>query len=474
MTLEDFEKSLAEEKRAGGVEEDRRRRKQSQHRHHHHHRHQHRRHRSDDESHGSRRSKYRKRHADDTPGEGDHLRRQAVRLDAEEDQAEKRPAGLPDTSASTDHAQEQTQHQNPLERDKWMQEPPSLDIEYTQSALKKPPHATQKKSSKKDFELKIHDKELNKHHLQNLADGNAISENVAQRPVQHNVDYTFGDDGAQWRMTKLKAVYRRAHETTMPTDDVALEQYGDLRSFDDAREEEVELDRRETYGDGYVGKEKPSGELFQERKLEMGVRTAGKTRFPDEKGALPIPSTTATEGVPCKGISMDPTTLNRLKAQVMKAKLKGSSDASDLERKYKEALAATENTSNLQMVVLGVMDNRTLAGGREGEVKPVDTKRGRELGLVEEKEDMSIEDMVREERRTRNQMGGDGQRFAERIAKDAKFDVSDNVSRMWEALANLIGRTTSNTWMKMPRSLQSAFRSQKSISKTLPYPISRG
>ncbi|KAL8971292.1 MAG: hypothetical protein Q9183_001121 [Haloplaca sp. 2 TL-2023] len=385
MTLEDFEKSLAEEKRAAaGVEEERRRH--------------------------------------DTPGDGVQSRRQGVHSDAEEAQAKKQPAGLPDTSASTDHVQEQIQHENPLKRDSWMQEPSSLDIEYTQSSLRKPSDATQNKSFKKDFELKIHDKELNKHHLQDLTDGKAIPEDVAQSPAQHHVDYTFGDSGAQWRMTKLKAVYRRAQETAMPTDDVALEQYGDLRSFDDAREEEIELDRRETYGDGYVGKEKPSGELFQERKLEMGVRSAGKPPMPDEKGALPIASTTAAEGVPSKGRSMDPTTLNRLKAQVMKARLKGSSDASDLERKYNEALTASGDTSNPQMVVLGAMDNRMLAGGREGEVKAVNTKRGRERGLVEEKEDMSIEDMVREERRTRNQMGGDGQRFAERIAKDAKFD----------------------------------------------------
>ncbi|KAL8873198.1 MAG: hypothetical protein Q9174_001300 [Haloplaca sp. 1 TL-2023] len=419
MTLQDFEKSLAEEKRIAGLEEDRRRRKHS---HHHHHRHQHRHRRSDDESHGSRRSKYRKRHADDTPGNEDASRRQLIHSDADTKEAGKHSAGLSGTSASTDHAEEQARHQSPLERDSWMQEPSSLDIEYTQSASKKPSDATQNKSFRKDFELKIHDKELNKHHLQNLADGNALPEDVAQSPAQHDVDYTFGDNGAQWRMTKLKAVYRRAEEAAMPTDDVALGQYGDLRSFDDAREEEIELDRRETYGDGYVEKEKPSGELFQDRKLEMGVRTAGKTPLPDEKGAFAIASTTATEGIPSSGISMDPTTLNRLKAQMMKAKLKGSSDASDLERKYNEALAASGNTSNSQMIVLGAMDNRMLAGGREGEVKHVNTKRGRERGLVEENEDMSIEDMVREERRTRNQIGGDGQRYAERIAKDAKFD----------------------------------------------------
>ena len=39
---------------------------------------------------------------------------------------------------------------------------------------------------------------------------------------------------------------------------------------------------------------------------------------------------------------------------------------------------------------------------------------------------MSIEDMVREERRTRGQPGGAGERMAERIARDARFEVSDS------------------------------------------------
>ena len=68
------------------------------------------------------------------------------------------------------------------------------------------------------------------------------------------------------------------------------------------------------------------------------------------------------------------------------------------------------------------MDNRMLASGQRNEVRRVETKRGMERGLVEENEDMSIEDMVREERRTKGQAGGDGRRFAERIAKDGKFD----------------------------------------------------
>ena len=118
----------------------------------------------------------------------------------------------------------------------------------------------------------------------------------------------------------------------------------------------------------------------------------------------------------------DQTALNRLKAQLLKAKLRGGSEVTRLEEEYNTALASFASQKQQDVVILGAMDNRMLAGDRRGEVKHVENKRGRERGLVEENEDMTIEDMVRAERRTKGQAGGDGRRFAERIAKDGKFD----------------------------------------------------
>lgn len=459
MTLEDFEKSLVEENKARDAEESRKRRKYS-HRHHHYRHHHHDR--SEDETHGSRRSKYRKRHGENGPGAGHVEQSESNQVCEEEDEWVEKVVDPACSSVSSVNVQGGLPAHNQLKRDTWMEKPSSLDIDYTQKGAKKPPPSTNNASAKADFELKIHDNELNKHHLQTLADGKITSEDGVHSLAQHEVDYVFGDSGAQWRMTRLKAVYRRAEETGMAADDVALEQYGGLRVFDDAREEETELERRATYGDGYKGKERPSGELFQQRKLEMGVRNDRKVSIPEgsERAADPLP--TDTEIAPSKGPPVDQTTLNRLKAQMMKAKLKSLSEARSLELKYNEALEASRDPPNPQTVVLGAMHDRMLAGGRRGEVKPIDTKRGRERGLVEQNEDMSIEDMVREERRTRNQAGGDGQRFAERIAKDAKFDVRRYTMGSRTPLANLTGRTIWNTWTKMPRNWQSVFRSRRS------------
>ena len=314
-----------------------------------------------------------------------------------------------------------------VQRDSWMEEPSALDIDYTQKGARKRSESTTSRPSKADFQLKIHENELNKHHLQDLADGKEVSEEVAEEAAQHEVDYHFGDSGAQWRMTKLKGVYRRAEETGRSIDDVAEEQFGGLRTFDNAREEQTELDRRATYGEGYVGKEKPSGELFEERKLDLGLRKGNQTTNNDQINDTP--HAIETEAPAATTVPLDQTALNRLKAQMLKAKVRGTSDAAALEAEYNNAVAGFANRKQPDVVVLGAMDNRMLAGSREGEITTIDNKRGRERGLVEENEDMSIEDMVKQERRTRNQAGGDGQRFAERIAKDAKFDVGAECSK---------------------------------------------
>lgn len=293
-----------------------------------------------------------------------------------------------------------------------MTDPSALGVDYVQrggakqSKLSPPPREQPKRE--------IHARELNSAQLQALNDGKTVDD--LDVPAQHHVDYTFGDSGSQWRMTKLNGVYRTAEESGRPVEEVAVERYGDLRDFDDAREEKIEMERRKVYGDGYVGKEKPSGELFQERKLSLGVheKRAASTEPADLEQGTVIPDNPSSQTT----TRIDQTTLNRLKARMMKAKLKKAPDAAALEAEYNQAAAAFQ-AHGPEAVVLNVMENRMLAGTR-GEAKAVTTKRGRERGLVEQNDDMTIEDMVREERRTRGT--ADGLRLAERIAKDGKFD----------------------------------------------------
>jgi hypothetical protein len=424
MTLEDFEKSLAEshEQKESEGSKDKDRSRHHRHRHHH-------RHRSSSRSRETRHG--RDRHHEDS----DRHRQKRLRKDdnGEDEVSRHKRRHRHDSSHDRDRPKSDADpvasnsNESHLKRDSWMEAPSSLDIDYVQRPERSLQEQPQAKMLQTDLTTKIHQREINDH-LRDLRDGK-VAEEIETTTAQHDVNYTFGDTGSQWRMTRLKAVYREAKNSGRKVDEVAIERFGDLRSFDDAREEEVELDRRDTYGESYVGKIKPSGELFQERKLEQGSRRSSRQEDKDiepnvQEQGKPMetePPTRTTQ-------LLDATALNRLRAKMMKAKLKGSAEATELEEQYNSAAALMANRKEGDVVVLGVMENRMLAGSSRGEVKPVENRRGRERGQVQENDDMSIEDMLREERRSRGQAGGEGMRLAERIAKDAKFDVSRTVN----------------------------------------------
>ncbi|KZF26401.1 hypothetical protein L228DRAFT_226233 [Xylona heveae TC161] len=457
MTLEDFEKSLAAEKDRDKSE--RTRNANSRHRsRHHHHRHHHRSSRDRDYSDEDRsshhhRHKRSRRAGDDYPrndSDDRHERKHRrsprcettkARKPADDEADEKEDEWVEKEASNEDTKNAEGPLQPALKRDTWMEAPSALDVDYVQRGVQRPREQTEKQL-KPDFNLSVHKNELNTH-LKDLAEGKGL-EDIANEPSQHDVDYTFGDAGSKWRMTKLKAIYRQAEETGKRVEEFALERYGDLRSFDDAREEQIELDRRETYGEGYVGKEKPSGELFQERKLDYGIRRNSSSKQEVEQTEPPQGETFETEPAPTKTLPLDQSALNRLKAQMMKAKLRRSSDAARLEAEYNDAMAVAANRKDPGVVVLGTMESRLLAD-RKGEVKAVHNKRGRERGLVEENEDMSIEDMVRAEKRSRGQAGGEGQRFAEQIAKDGRFtDDLDYMDDNAEKLAKRVQKSEIN------------------------------
>ena len=393
MTLEDFEKALEESHKAAHATS----KQETGHRRHHH-------------RHGHHQK--RKHHRDDTPDRHKHKRARCSKSPESNDDGKlqgssssrvKRPDSIVDVgdTMSTERGRERrsftadsdTKQPSGLQRDSWMQMPLGNDIEITHRAMKHPQNPKGSRPSGADFQLKIHDSELNKHHLQDLADGKAIPEHILEEPTKHEVNYVFGDAGSQWRMTKLRAVFRHAEDSGKPVEAVALDRFGDLRAFDDAREEQIELDRRETYGSDYVGKEKPSGDLFAERKIDAGIRRKSSADINDGY----IAKTTETLDVNSQPLAskpavLDHTALNRLKARMMKAKLRGANDAAGLEAEYNAALNSSTSSIQPEIVVLGAMNNRMLAGSRNNEVKNVNTKRGRERGLVEENEDMSIED----------------------------------------------------------------------------------
>lgn len=447
MALEDFEQELAKQKdeksrrkRDRSQERDRDRDGSGHHRRHHHsskHQHHHRS-RSEDRNKHHHHHK-RSRHGDGDDGatkassERDVTAAKPSDEDEEDEWVEKEVQQASVGGESPTHKQSEASTVKP-QRDAWMEAPSAMDVDYVQQRKQQPPQSGHVRASQEDYEPQIHERELN-HHLREDGHDHGI-DGVLDVPTQHEVNYVFGDEGSSWRMTRLKVVYRQAEETKRSVEDIAIERYGDLRSFDEAREEEIELDRRQRYGKDYVGKVKPSGELYQERKIDHGIRhdhgreDESEDEFELAQGTVMKEKPSLTTTLP-----LDQTALNKLKAEMMRAKLKKASNAAQLETEYNVALASAANGRQNDVVVLNKMESRMLAGGRKGEVNAIENKRGKERGLVEENEDMSIEDMVRQEKRTRGQFGGEGRAFAERIAKDAKFDndldyLDENASKL--------------------------------------------
>ncbi|KAF2431041.1 hypothetical protein EJ08DRAFT_611248 [Tothia fuscella] len=428
MGLSDFERNLAESKPKSRKKRERSR-SRSREGHHSHSthssskKHHHRSSRHEDED-GRRRSHKRSRHSHDkerdsndrshrrsreTKEKPKELESTVVDEDGEDDWVEKESFAAPPNESTLDELLEDA-YDKTAERDAWMEAPSSMGVDYVQRRKqeRKPQYMT---ATLDDHNRKIHKNELV------LGDGTE-PQGELDKSASHDINYEFGDSGSAWRMMKLKGVYREAEESKRPIDEIAIKRLGGLREFDDAREEETELDRRSMYGKGYLGKLKPSGELFEERKLKEGIHREA-TR--PTAASSPPPQGQILEELPGPtGQILDQTGLNKLKAQMMKAKLKKDPKAAALEAEYNAAVIASADRKDSEIVVLNAMDNRMLASGRAGETIALTNKRGLERGLVMENEDMSIEDMVRQERRTRNQ--GEGMAFAERIAKDAKFD----------------------------------------------------
>ncbi|RDA83989.1 hypothetical protein CP532_6967 [Ophiocordyceps camponoti-leonardi (nom. inval.)] len=395
--LDEFEKTLAAEKAARELTERR----------HDKHRHRHHRRRHDDAN---------RERGEDADRHRRHRRRRDKSADDDEDERHRHKRS---------RRSDDKDGEPPLVRDAWMTAPSALVVEHMHrpDRPKRPPASPQRV---------IHSRELNTSLNKPDAEKPLRSAAVADDDNDDPDCYTFGDDGSSWRMTKLKAVYDAAKESGRPVEELALDKYGSLAEFDDAREEQLELERRTLYGEGCRQCERPTGKLHRERLRNNPVIVDDDHIDEPESDDEPQPRPEQ----PHTKSSVDHTSLNRLRAQMMKAKLRGAPDAAKLEAEYNRAAAAAEAApSEAAVVILDAAHSRHLAG-RGKEVQQSSSRRRRSRGALSDNEDMTVEDMVREERRTRHD--GDAssaRRQAERIARDGRFTdgldyLDDNAARL--------------------------------------------
>lgn len=208
-------------------------------------------------------------------------------------------------------------------------------------------------------------------------------------------------------MMKLEKIYEIASETGKSVDTVALERYGSLEAFDEAREEREELDRRKKYG---PSKEKITGSLYKQRQdLDL------LNRKQDSKYSLSLSNSSIVTH----------STLNKLQAEIIKMQMRGDSNLSELEKQYEIALSMFE------------------AQNAEKDSIPANTSiMNKQSSSIVDPNNMTIEDMVKEEKMTRNQnYKRQYRQMADQIIRDPNFkDDLDYYDENAEKLSKRIQR----------------------------------
>lgn len=217
-------------------------------------------------------------------------------------------------------------------------------------------------------------------------EGKSIDEYVAPkaRPA------TPGGPGSQWRMMKLRRVYETADEEHRSIEEVAIERFGSLDAFEEAKEEKRILDEKEgkrtarhkkeernkypdqksgehTYMFSDIGSPALGGRSSFRKPGDSRPSTPGarpptnkrvdSLRLPSEASSPATASSTLTpiptvvtppvagtsQGVPSLSIAE----LNKLQAKVLKAKLTNSPDAGRLEQEYEAEVTRSRGFSAL-------------------------------------------------------------------------------------------------------------------------------
>ena len=321
-------------------------------------------------------------------------------------------------------------------------------------------------------QIKISSKELNTQ----LKDGKSLDEYVAPAPTK----IVPGGPGSQWRMMRLRRVYETAEEEGSPVEEVAIDRFGSLEAFEEAKEERRILDEREgtKSGEKSRGRPKEPGKKFYFTDIgstgssrsssfrrpafvsdngpstppsNLGPnRRSGPSKLGSRTGTpqapTPIPSVLTPSVLPSKTTSrgLSPSSLNRLQAKVLKAKLMGSPDAATLEKEYDEELKkANEGPRTITKVeVLPTLDGRgrlydvgTGKGGdtplppgnrrKKEKVETRDPKTGDVVRYNADDDTTTLGEMLRQEKfgaGSTDQKDFDGQ-LAKAIMSDGKFEV---------------------------------------------------
>ncbi|CAK7265690.1 Pre-mRNA-splicing factor cwf19 [Sporothrix epigloea] len=335
------------------------------------------------------------------------------------------------TNASNDSFSHQFRNE-PLdsltpERDLWMIAPSDIGIDYTrlQNSNGKTQHlvaSSRQKSPSRGIDSTIPEQATLRE-----------KDHALQQTYNPAAKYKSGDGGSQWRMSEPGGAHSVAKRNEVSLEGADIERFRNLIDTDQAREESTDMKRRSLHGQDFALNRQPTGDLYKQR-VAGSVGLGSRQGSEDDRNIGSNDDDSSSKAfVQGSGVQLqinaatDQTGLNRLRAGLMKAKLRNAPDLAMLEKNYDQAVAAfalrVSNLSTKCEVVLNASHSRLIAGTRE-QIQMTNTTRGKKRELCEAKDNASIEDMVREERRTRGMAGGESLRIAERISKDINFNNS--------------------------------------------------
>ncbi|KAG1775819.1 CwfJ C-terminus 1-domain-containing protein-like protein [Suillus placidus] len=340
--------------------------------------------------------------------------------------------------------------------------------------------------------IKISSKEIN----QDIRAGRSVNNDVSPSLPKAT---TPGGPGSNWRMMRLRRVYETAEEENKPIEEVALERFGTLQAFEEAKEERRILDERqgkrserkdergrgrETGGEKRfmftdVGTSGASSRSSSFRRPGSGPtgsapstpsptnppanRPLNSLRLPSQAASplaqshTPIPSV-MTPSVASTSMrrAMSPSSLNKLQAQVLRAKLMNAPNAEKLEEEYEGEVrraSGEEGGVRTRVEVLPTLDARgqmyDVGHGKDDAEKGPGNKRKKEkfetrdaktgelLRYNADDDEITLGEMVRQERfgaGMADQKNLDAQ-FAKAIMGDGKFQndldyMDDNAERL--------------------------------------------
>ncbi|KAL4080953.1 CwfJ C-terminus 1-domain-containing protein-like protein [Scleroderma citrinum] len=348
-------------------------------------------------------------------------------------------------------------------------------------------------------EPKISSRELNPE----LRSGRQADQDIPPPPPK---SVTPGGPGSAWRMMRLRRVYETAEEENRTVEEVAIERFSTLQAFEEAKEERRILDEREgrrsaqkntgergrgktrntegekrfifsdigTSGassrsssfrrpnvanDSAPGTPSPSSQNFSSSRRFDALRLPSQTASPLQQSHTPIPTVMAPS---VASVSTDrpvsPSSLNKLQAKVLRAKLINAPNAEQLEQEYEEALRRANGESGepiirtkvevlptldargrMYDVGFGKSDGEPLPGNRKKKDKfeTRDPKTGEIVRYNADDDTITLREMLRQERfeaGIADQKNLDAQ-FAKAVMGDSKFEndleyMDDNAERL--------------------------------------------